>query len=147
MKRRLERLVLCTALLTGLATVVEAQPRAWWKSEQIQKSLALSADQVSRIDSIFQAALPHLKKHRDELDRQEAELSRLIEMDADEVTVGKQVDKVEAVRGHLNKLRTLMLLHMREALTPDQRVRFKALRDQYERERKAAPNGSGDQKP
>jgi hypothetical protein len=32
-----------------------------------------------------------------------------------------------------------MLLHMRQVLNPDQRERFKALRDQAERDRRARP--------
>ena len=47
---------------------------------------------------MFQAALPSCGKSRDELDRQEAELSRLIEINADEAMVSEQVDKVEAIR-------------------------------------------------
>jgi Spy/CpxP family protein refolding chaperone len=96
--------------------------------------LALTADQVSRLEAIWQAALPELRKGRDDLDRQEAELSRLIEVNADETVVTHQVDKVEAIRAHLNKARTLVLLHHRQLLTPEQRVKLKAMRDR-DRER------------
>ena len=43
----------------------------------------------------------------------------------------RQVDKVEVVRGSLNKSRTLMLLHMRQVLTPKQNVKFNAVFEQY----------------
>ena len=78
-----------------------AQPPArfaWWRDEHYQKHLALTSDQVSRLESTFQAALPDLRKGRDDLDRQEADLSRLIEMNADESAVIHQVDKVDAVQ-------------------------------------------------
>jgi hypothetical protein len=52
---------------------------------------------VNRLETVF-GALPDLRRGRDDLDRQEAELSRLIEMNADEAVVIKQVDKVEAIR-------------------------------------------------
>ena len=84
---------------------------------------------MTRLEAIFQAALPELRKGRDELDRQEAELSRLIEMNADETVVTHQVDKVEAIRSRLNKARTLLLLHHRQLLTPEQRVKLKAMRE------------------
>jgi Spy/CpxP family protein refolding chaperone len=109
----------------------------WWRSEPYQKNLGLSADQVSRLEAIFQAALPGLRKGRDELDSQEAELSRLIETGADEALVIKQLDKVEAIRSHVNKTRQLLLLHHRQVLTPEQRVKL----TQAERERAGRPGG------
>jgi hypothetical protein len=53
----------------------------------------------------------------------------------------RQVDKVEVVRGSLNKSRTLMLLHMRQVLKPKQNVKFNAVFEQYRRDnpRPAAP--------
>jgi Spy/CpxP family protein refolding chaperone len=114
-------------------------PRFWWRDEHYQKHLALTSDQVTRLEAIWQAALPDLRKGRDELDRQEAELSRLIEMNADETVVTHQVDKVEQIRSHLNKARTLMLLHHRQLLTPEQRVKLKAMRDRDRERAGAAP--------
>jgi len=46
----------------------------------------------------------------------------------------RQVDKVEVVRGSLNKARTLMLLHMRQVLKPKQNVKFNAVFEQYRRD-------------
>ena len=62
-------------------------------------------------------------------------MSHLIEGDIDEVTVAKWVDKTESARGSLNKVRTLMLMRMRQVLRPDQRVRFKELHERWDRER------------
>ena len=75
----------------------------WWKSDQFQKDLGLTADQVAKVDAIFEATLPELRQRKDELDRLESKLSRLIEGDTDEVTVAHVVDKTEAARGSLNK--------------------------------------------
>jgi Spy/CpxP family protein refolding chaperone len=108
---------------------------AWWRSEQYQKNLGLSTDQVNRIEAIFQAVLPELRKGRDDLERHEAELSRLIESSADETLVTRQIDKVEAIRSRLNKTRQLLLLHHRQVLTPEQRVKLA----QAERERAGRP--------
>ncbi len=145
MRRQIGRAVLCAGLLLGGPWQVRAQPAqqgqnppqrfAWWRSEQYQKNLGLSTDQVNRLEAIFQAVLPELRKGRDDLDHHEAELSRLIETGADEALVTRQLDKVEAIRSRVNKTRQLMLLHHRQVLTPEQRVKLA----QAERERAGRP--------
>ena len=81
----------------------------------------------------------------DELDAQEAELSRLIASDADETTIGRQSDHVEAIRSDLNKTRTLMLVLMRQLLSPDQRVKLTMLHEQRVQENRdrRAPGRDG----
>jgi Spy/CpxP family protein refolding chaperone len=113
----------------------------WWRDAQFQKDLVLSAEQASRIDGVFQAAVSNLRQKKEELDLQEAELSRLIATNADELVVTRQVDKVEAIRANLNKMRTLMLLHMRQVLSPDQRVKLNKLHEQWERDHKRPSRG------
>ncbi len=113
----------------------------WWRDAQFQKELALTAEQTTRIDGVFQAAISNLRQKNEELAQQEAELSRLIASNADELVVTRQVDKVEAIRANLNKMRTLMLLHMRQVLSPDQRVKLNKLHEQYERDHKRPSRG------
>ena len=126
---------LAVVFLMALAGPAVAQTGfPWWKDPKVVQELMLSADQSTRIDNIFQGVFPQLRLKREELDRQEAELSRLLEANADEATVLRQVDKVEGVRGSLNKARTLMLLHMRQVLTPKQNKRFNAVFEQYRRD-------------
>jgi len=133
-------LVLAQAPAGGPApqTGQSARRFAWWQDEPYQRHLGLTSDQVSHLEAIWQAALPELRKGRDDLDRQEAELSRLIETNADETVVTRQVDRVEAIRGRLNKARTMMIWHHRQLLTPEQRVKLKVMRDR-DRERTGAP--------
>ena len=134
MRRLLIGGLLCASLVPALAGLAWGQSSfAWWKSEQFQRDLGLSAEQSARIDSIFQTTLPRLRQSKEELDRLEAELSRLIEADADEGQASRQLDKIEIARGQLHKMRTLMLMHMRQLLSSDQRVRFKALHERGER--------------
>jgi len=109
---------------------------AWWKDAQFQHDLGLSPDQSSRIDAIFQAAISQLRPKKEELDKQEELLSQQIVAGADETLVSKQVDKVEAIRSNMNKMRTLMLLKERQVLTPDQRVKLSKLHEQWERDHK-----------
>jgi Spy/CpxP family protein refolding chaperone len=114
---------------------------AWWKDAQFQRELALSAEQSARIDAIFQATISQLQQKKEELDRQEEVLSRQIVAGADETLVTRQVDKVEAIRAHMNKMRTLMLLKERQVLSPDQRVKLNKLHEQWERDHKRPSRG------
>jgi Spy/CpxP family protein refolding chaperone len=109
---------------------------AWWKDAQFQHELGLSADQSARIDAIFQAAISQLRSKKEELDKQEELLSQQIVAGADETLVTRQVDKVEAIRAHMNKMRTLMLLKERQVLSPEQRVKLSKLHEQWERDHK-----------
>ena len=109
---------------------------AWWKDPQFQRELALSPDQSAKIDAIFQAAISQLRPKKEELDKQEELLSQQIVAGADEALVTRQVDKVEAIRSHMNKMRTLMLLKERQILSPEQRVKLNKLHEQWERDHK-----------
>src|SRR5262249_12787908 len=108
-------------LFLALAAPVGAQSSfKWWQSEQFRKDLSLTVDQAARIDAIFQTTFPQLRQGKEELDCQEAELSRLIENNADESQVKRQIERVETTRAGLNKMRSLMLFHMRQVLTHEQ---------------------------
>jgi Spy/CpxP family protein refolding chaperone len=134
------------SLVIVFVLVLAAEGRAqsfgfpWWRDAQFQRELSLTSDQSGRIDSVFQATISLLRQKREELDQQEAELSRLIAANADEAMVVRQVDKVEGIRASLNKHRTLMLLRMRQVLTPDQRVKLNKLYEQYQKDRKQRDN-------
>ncbi len=141
---------LAALLLVALAAPAGAQSFKWWKSEQFRRDVGLTPDQCTRIDRIFRATLPRLRQGKAELDEQEAELSTLVDFNADEAQVVGQVDRVEATRASLNKIRTLMLLHMHQVLTPDQLVRFKTAHEQWERDHRRPaldPSPSVRQKP
>ena len=130
------------SLVIVFLLVLAAEGRAqsfgfpWWRDAQFQKELSLTGDQSGRIDSVFQSTIALLRQKREELDQQEAELSRLIASNADEAVVVRQVDRVEGIRASLNKHRTLMLLRMRQVLSPDQRVKLNKLYEQYQKNKK-----------
>jgi Spy/CpxP family protein refolding chaperone len=102
--------------------------------KQFQRDLSLTPEQSAKIDAVFQQAIPSLREQKTVLDAQEEELSRMIAGNADEAAVTRQVDKVEAIRANMNKKRTLMLLHMRQVLSPEQRVKLNKLHDQWEKD-------------
>jgi Spy/CpxP family protein refolding chaperone len=126
----------------ALATSGRAQSFGfpWWRDARFQHDLTLTAEQTARIENLFQSTIGQLRAKKAELDQQEDELSRLIATNADEPIVIKQVDKVESIRAHLNKMRTLQLLHIRGVLTPDQRVRLIKLHEQWEKDHRR-PHG------
>lgn len=143
MSGRCERLriglaVTVFALLTVLfgSGQVSAQGFKWWTDESVQKRLALSADQSRRLEELFSQALPTLRSGRDRLEVAERDLSALIEGSLDDSLVVRQLERVEATRAEVNKARTLMLLHMRRVLSPDQRLRLDELHHERERERR-----------
>jgi Spy/CpxP family protein refolding chaperone len=128
------------AILFSLALPAEARAQSfgfpWWRDADFQRDLSLSADQTARIENLFQSTISQLRAKKAELDQQEEELSRLIAANSDETTVVKQVDKVEAIRAHLNKMRTLQLLRIRQVLTPEQRVTLNKLHEKWEKNRR-----------
>jgi Spy/CpxP family protein refolding chaperone len=123
-------------LLLALGAHVRGQSFGfpWWRDAQFQRDLSLTPEQSAKIDAVFQQAIPSLREQKTVLDAQEEELSRMIAGNADEAAVTRQVDKVEAIRANMNKKRTLMLLHMRQVLSPEQRVKLNKLHDQWEKD-------------
>jgi Spy/CpxP family protein refolding chaperone len=111
MRPRLIGWALSAAWLWGACAIpaVAQTGFPWWTNDKVVRELALTSEQSTRIDNVFRDSLPHMRQSKQELDRQEAELSRLIETNADEAQVVRQVDKVEAVRASLNKMRTIQL--------------------------------------
>jgi Spy/CpxP family protein refolding chaperone len=142
MKLTWARRLLPAAFALALAAPVHGQSFGfpWWRDAQFQKDLSLTTEQSAKIDTVFQSTVNLLRQKKVELDQQEAELSRLIAANADEGVVVRQVDKVEGIRANLNKMRTLMLLRMRQVLSPDQRVTLNKLHEQWEKDHRR-PHG------
>ena len=127
------RFAVAAAAVVG-ATVLMAHPASaqgfkWWQSDTFTRELGLTTDQSSKIEAIFQATVPVLRRQKDALDKAEADFNQMIEA-SDDAQVMAQVGVVEAARSELNKSRTMMLLRMRRVLTPDQRVKFVMLQQQ-----------------
>jgi len=127
------RFAVVAAAVVG-ATVLMAHPASaqgfkWWQSDTFTRELGLTSDQSSKIEAIFQATVPVLRRQKDSLDKAEADFNQMIEA-SDDAQVMAQVGVVEAARSELNKSRTMMLLRMRRVLTPDQRVKFVMLQQQ-----------------
>jgi Spy/CpxP family protein refolding chaperone len=135
------------ALATWVAAAVPASAGQggkfkWWQSERFVQELALSREQSTRIEEVFQASWPALHAAKADLDRLETELSRLIaEGTASETKVLQQIDRVEASRSAMGRTRSLMLYRMHRLLTSDQRVKLKVLYEAVEREKSQHRDG------
>lgn len=136
--KRFATLVLAALLWGGLPATGAAQSFKWWQSERFQRELTLTSEQVTRLEEIFQAKQPKLRRQKDTLDALEERLSKLVaDARASEADASALVDEVEAARSALSKSRTLMLFKMRRILTSDQHVKLTALHQQWERERRS----------
>ena len=115
----------------------------WWKAPDTRAELGISDKQSKDIDDIFQDTVPALRAAKEELDKLDDAVAKLIkEGTADIAVVAKQVGQAEQARANLTTKRTVMLYRMHRLLTPDQRTKLDALFAQREAERrKNDPNG------
>jgi Spy/CpxP family protein refolding chaperone len=129
--------LLAAVFALAVAGAISAQPMQWWKLEPVKQELGLTTEQSAKIENIFQESMQQLRQNKTELDQLEGRLSNLIETMAEEAQVVQQIDRVENIRAGMNKTRTLMLLHIRQVLTTDQRAKLNAVYARWEEERRA----------
>ena len=109
----------------------------WWKAPDTRAELGITDKQSKDIDEIFQATFPALKAAKEELDKLDDAVAKLIkEGTADIVVVARQVGQAEQKRADLTTQRTVMLYRMHRLLTPEQRVKLDAMFAQREAERR-----------
>lgn len=115
----------------------------WWKAPETRAELGISDKQSKDIDDIFQATIPALRAAKEELDKLDDAVAKLIkEGTADIAVVDRQVGQAEQARASLTTKRMVMLYRMHRLLTPEQRVKLDAMFAQREAERrKNDPNG------
>ena len=130
-------LIWLLVLSLALPAVAGAQGFKWWQSDKFKSDLVLTPDQITRLEEVYQGLRPKLTAGKEELDRLETGLSKLIaEGVAPEGDVMKMVDQVEHSRAELAKSRTLMIYRMHQILNVDQRAKMNALHDRWEQERR-----------
>jgi Spy/CpxP family protein refolding chaperone len=128
----------------GTASAGRDQRRMpWWKAEDTRAELGITDKQSKDIDDIFQATLPSLRAAKEELDKLDDALGKLIKEGAADISVvARQAGQAEQARANLTTKRTVMLYQMHRLLTPDQRVKLDAMFARREAERrKNDPNG------
>lgn len=105
----------------------QGPPPKWWVDDKSRAELGITDQQSAAIEQLWQKSIPRLRELRMKLDGMESHLSQMVRDEADESTLVAEIDKVEAVRAEANKGRTLMLYRMNRVLSPDQRVKLKAM--------------------
>jgi Spy/CpxP family protein refolding chaperone len=111
----------------------------WWQSERFQKELSLTPEQITRIEGIYQGAMPLLRAQKEAFDRREEKLSRVIaDPKSDEAMVVQAADRLEAARNEMGRTRTLMFFRIRRVLSDEQHLKLNAMHehDRKERERR-----------
>jgi Spy/CpxP family protein refolding chaperone len=117
----------------------DRRPPRWWADEPERTELGITDQQSAAIEQIWR-----LKELRERLDQLEETMSQMIRDAADEAAVMAHVDKVESTRTEANKARVLMLYRMNRVLTPEQRIKLKAMHDRRESSRRGS--GSSDRR-
>ena len=111
--------------------------RPWWKNPRDMAEIGLTSDQSARIDKIFWTEIEKMKPMRllvMELERGVDATSRANTTDIAAYT--RQVEYVERKRAELNTARTVMLYRMRRVLNAEQNIKFQAMNDRRDAERK-----------
>lgn len=91
---------------------------AWWTDAALMTRLGLTDAQKSRIEATFQAYRQNLATAKETLEKEEAQLARLLDADSiDRSAVQVQGNKVILARSELERLNSAMTLEMREQLT------------------------------
>ena len=117
-------------LLTVAALIpatADAQGREWWRDAEVQRELALTAEQVSAIDMAFRHDLPARRALRQALSRAQAEFDRAVAA-GDEAAALAVLPRVVDLGMQQNRGRTITLLRMSWVLSDDQRTRLRTLR-------------------
>ena len=125
-------------------TRVVARLIRWWRQAEIQQKLNLSKSQVERLDTVFERD----RSERVALRRKIAEMDRLLRRvlergNAEDVTVKRLSEQVEALRAQHNVRRTLMMFAMYRRLTPQQRTALTELR-RTDADIRSGPDGASD---
>jgi Spy/CpxP family protein refolding chaperone len=126
------------------APSVQQEPRRenhdrghWWKDPKHMAEIGLTPAQSAEIDLIFRTEIEKMKPIRTlitEMERGVDATSRANTADIE--AYARQVRQVEHKRAELNTARTVMLYRMRRVLNADQNVKFQAISDRREAERK-----------
>lgn len=117
--------LVAVCLCAAVSVEARSAPYKWWLSHDIQAQLSLTAEQVRKIDEVFESNLPARRALRQELDALERQLDALIDSaTADDRDAAALITHVEAARARRNVARMVMLYRMRQILTSEQRRWF-----------------------
>lgn len=123
----------------------EPKPRShkWWSSDEGRAEIGLTDVQSKRLEAIFQRFLPALKSNKDDVDKYQREVSKLLaEAREDEDVVLHAIDRLESAQSALSRTRTLMLYRMYKLLTPEQREKVNRYNERRSKEKESESSRS-----
>jgi Spy/CpxP family protein refolding chaperone len=145
--KTLSKLFIClvlSLLVLAAAPSALAQNFKWWQTERFQKELALTTEQIARIEGIYQTTEPMLRAQKQAVDRREEKLSKVIQdPKSDEPAVLQAIDRLEAARSEVSRTRNLMLFRIRRVLTDEQNLKIREMHERDRKERDQHNKGRG----
>lgn len=113
--------------------------RAWWKDPDMAKEVGLAADQIAKIDRLYEGRQKAIKPMVDEYNKLTAELNVMVlERTARPSEVEVQARRLMFPRYEIDVSRTKMLYEMSRVLSADQHTKLRAMFERMDRERRAA---------
>jgi len=108
-------------------TALRGPEGRWWGNRELAQKLAITDDQIKKMDDILQQHRLRLVDLHANLEKQELMLEPMVSADQpDEPKLLAQIDKVAQARAELEKANARMLLDIRRVLTADQWQKLKS---------------------
>jgi len=102
----------------------------WWREEAIKKELGLTAEQIRSLEQHFDRRAKALEPLTEELDKQRAELNRLMsDRTAGSPAIALQVARLEVPRAKMNESFYVMMYRMSLVLDLEQNKKLQAIFD------------------
>ena len=124
----------------GKANADKSQPGSpryhWWRDDKLRLEVGFSVEQANEIERIILPTLEQMRPLRREVDQLDKEIDKMIVESTDIIVFKQHVEKVEARRAELNKMRTVMLYRVRRVFTPEQNAKFRKAYERWDAARK-----------
>jgi Spy/CpxP family protein refolding chaperone len=103
-------------------------PGRWWKNAEVVKTIALSDEQVQKIEKVFEDSRLKLVDAHANLQKEEIKLEPLLESEnPEENAVLSAIDRITTARATVEKANAQMAFAIRRVLTPEQWKKLRAM--------------------
>lgn len=125
----------------------QQRSRKWWTGPTA-KELGLTDEQSAKIDAIFETSMPRIRMANQDFQSAQKELNKLVAGDkTTETDVVRQLVQTQAARSEMDRQYTLMLFRFYRELSPEQRLKVRAMFDRREQERREGRRGQPTERP
>ncbi len=109
----------------------------WWEDPAWRSELGITDKQSGKIREIFEVEMVKLRAMREELNRLEDKLAKMVKDDRSSLAaLTEKWDRVGTLLAEMYKTRQLMIYRIDRELTPEQRVKLQAMYDRLQAERR-----------